>query len=113
MADATASGVVDVTDANFESVVLKSPRPFLLDFYADWCQPCKAIAPVLSQLSVEMADRLQCGKLDIDHQKAVPTRFGVMSIPTLILFKGGRAVAQVVGSVSKSTLLNKISSHLA
>ncbi|MDR3136040.1 MAG: thioredoxin [Coriobacteriales bacterium] len=104
---------VQVLDAaNFDATVLQSDKPFLVDFWAAWCGPCRAVAPIVEQIAQLYADRLSCGKLDIDAEPALAQRFHVMSIPTLILFKGGEAVAQSVGAVPKQELLARIEPHL-
>lgn len=108
--------VTTVTDGNFEQEVLAADRPVLLDFWADWCQPCKAIAPVMEQLATEQAGTLKVAKLDIQSNQAVAQRFGVMSIPTLILFKAGRPVMQLVGANDArdtASLMAKLGPHLA
>ncbi len=89
------------TDANFDADVLKSETPVLVDFWATWCAPCRAIAPVVEQLAKEYAGKLKVGKLNIDESPQIPTQYEVRSIPTLLVFKGGRVVGQLVGAVPK------------
>jgi thioredoxin 1 len=96
-----------VTEQTFEQEVLKSEQPVLVDFWAEWCGPCHAIAPVLDQIAAERED-LKLVKLNIDEQPAVAQRYGVMSIPTLILFKGGEPVAAAVGAMPKSMLEQRL-----
>ena len=111
-----AAGVTEITDASFEAEVLAADRPILLDFWADWCQPCKAIAPVLEQVATEHSDQLRVAKMDIQANPATPQRFQVMAIPTLILFKGGRPVMQLTGANDArdaATLMGKLGPHLA
>jgi thioredoxin 1 len=96
--------VVEVTDTNFDSDVLKSPVPVLVDFWAVWCAPCRAIAPHVDAIAGEYAGKLRVGKLDIDSNPEVPTQFEVRSIPTLLLFKEGKVVGQLVGAVPRAKL---------
>jgi thioredoxin 1 len=93
--------IINTSDATFESDVLKSDKPVLLDFWAEWCGPCKMIAPILDELSGDYADRLQIAKLNIDENPQTPPKFGIRGIPTLILFKNGTVEAQKVGAVSR------------
>jgi thioredoxin 1 len=89
--------VGEVTDSEFASTVLQSERPVLVDFWAEWCGPCRMIAPVVEDLAGELGDRVTFMKMDIDANPATPTRLGIMSIPTLIIFKGGEAVERSSG----------------
>ena len=95
---------VAVTDANFESEVLKSDTPVLVDFWAEWCPPCKAIAPILEELSGEMSGKVKIAKVNIEESPQAPTKYGVRSIPTLIVFKNGETVSQNVGAMAKPDL---------
>ena len=103
---------VVITDDTFEDVVLKADLPTVVDFWAVWCGPCKMIAPVLEEIADEYDGRLQVTKLDVDHNSQSAMQFGVMSIPTLILFKNGEAVERIVGYVPKTKLVSKIEPHL-
>ncbi len=93
-----ASEVVTLEDGTFEREVLKSDTPVLVDFWAVWCQPCKVIAPFVDSLAVKYKGKLKVAKMDVDQHQMVPQQFGIRSIPTLLLFKGGRVVDTVVGS---------------
>jgi thioredoxin 1 len=101
-----------VSDASFEQDVLKSDVPVLVDFWAEWCGPCKMIAPILEEVSRDYDGRLQVAKVDVDNNQAVPAKFGIRGIPTLILFKNGAQVASKVGALSKSQLTVFLDSHL-
>jgi thioredoxin 1 len=96
--------IVHTTDATFSQDVLKSEKPVLLDFWAEWCGPCKMIAPILDEIASEYSDRIKVAKLNIDENPQTPPKFGIRGIPTLILFKNGTVEAQKVGAVSKSQL---------
>lgn len=96
--------IVHVTDASFENDVLKSDMPVLVDFWAEWCGPCKMIAPILADIAKDYADRVKVCKMDVDANSDTPAKFGIRGIPTLILFKGGKAEATKVGAVSKTQL---------
>jgi thioredoxin 1 len=102
------SNVVELTTDSFEELVLKSPKPFLVDFWAGWCGPCRAVSPIVEEIAVEKADELSVGKLNIDDEPAIAQRYHVMSIPTLVLFKNGEAAAVSIGAASKDELLRRI-----
>ena len=101
-----------VTSENFVAEVLQSPLPVLVDFWAAWCGPCRAVAPTVEALAVEYAGKLKVVKLDVDEAGDVAGQFGVQSIPTLMLFKGGQPVEQLIGAQSKPAILSKIQPHL-
>ncbi len=103
---------VEITDTNFQTEVLKSDKPVLLDFWAEWCGPCKMIAPVVEELANEYDGKLKVGKVDVDSNQQTSMQYGVRSIPTLLIFKGGRVVDQLVGAVPKRILAEKITKHL-
>ena len=106
------SATVKVTDASFEADVLKASQPVLLDFWAEWCGPCKAIAPTLDALAQELQGKVVVAKINIDENPATPNRYRVQGIPTLMLFKNGQVAATQVGSVPKSKLYEWVNSVL-
>ena len=100
------------TDAAFDADVLKSTKPVLVDYWAEWCGPCKMIAPILDEVSKEYDGRLQIAKMNVDENRDVPAKFGIRGIPTLMLFKGGELAATKVGALSKSQLTAFLAEHL-
>ncbi|APU18042.1 MULTISPECIES: thioredoxin [Actinoalloteichus] len=103
---------VTITDKTFKSEVLDSSKPVLVDFWATWCGPCKMVAPVLEEIAAEHAEKLTIAKLDVDANPSTQRDYQVMSIPTLILFKDGKPVTQIVGAKPKAALMSEISKHL-
>lgn len=104
---------MEVTDANFDAEVLQSDLPVLVDFWAAWCGPCRMIAPVVKEIANDQAGNLKVGKLDVDQNPATATRFGVQSIPTLLVFKDGQPVERIVGYMPKERLMDRVRPHLA
>jgi thioredoxin 1 len=103
---------IEITDSNFQQEVLNSDKPVLLDFWAVWCGPCKHIAPVVEEIAKDYDGRLKVGKVDVDTNPEISMKFGVRSIPTLMVFKGGKVVEQVIGAVHKRNLLEKVMPHI-
>ena len=103
---------ITVTDSTFETLVVDAEQPVLVDFWAEWCGPCKMIAPVLEEIATDLDGKLTIGKLDVDANGSTAMAFGVMSIPTLLLFKGGKPVERIVGFQPKQQLMGKIQRHL-
>lgn len=104
---------VQVTDSTFEELVVNSETPVLVDFWAAWCGPCKMIAPVLDEIATDLDGKLVIGKLDVDANQDTSMAFGVMSIPTLLLFKGGEPVDRIVGFQPKEQLMKRINAHIS
>ena len=103
---------LEFTDTNFEQEVLKSDQPVIVDFWAEWCGPCRAMATAVETLADEYAGRAKVGKLNVDENQSVTARFSIRSIPTLLLFKGGQIREQLVGATSKENLAKLIDKHL-
>ena len=101
-----------VTDATFDADVIKSTTPVLVDYWAEWCGPCKMIGPILDEVAKEYAGKLKVAKMDVDANQAVPAKFGIRGIPTLMLFKDGQLAATKVGALSKSQLTAFLDGHL-
>ena len=104
--------IIHLTDDTFETEVVNSDKPVLVDYWADWCGPCKMIAPILDEIADEYAGRVKIAKLNIDENPATPPKFGIRGIPTLMLFKGGNVEATKVGAVSKSQLTAFLDSNI-
>jgi len=102
------SNLVTITEANFENEVIKSETPVLIDFWAVWCGPCKMIAPIVEELSRDYDGQVKMAKCDVDKNQSVAIKYGIRSIPTLLIFKGGKVVEQIVGAVPKQNIKSKL-----
>jgi thioredoxin 1 len=103
---------ITFTDENFEEEVVKSDKPVLIDFWAVWCGPCKIIAPVVEELAVEYEGKVKVGKLDVDENQQVSIKYGVRSIPTLLIFKDGKVKDTIIGAVPKTQVVQKLNAAL-
>ena len=108
----STGNVVTVSDSEFDSSVLQNDKPVMIDFWAEWCQPCKMLAPTVEELASENQEKLVVGKLNVDDNPQTATRYGIRGIPTLLFFKGGQVVQQVVGVKSKAELQKIIDENL-
>ncbi len=108
----SGQNIIHTSDATFEQDVLKSPLPVLLDYWAEWCGPCKAIAPILDDIAKDYAGRVVIAKMNIDESRVTPSKFGIRAIPTLMLFKNGLVEAQKTGAISKGQLAAFLDQHL-
>ena len=111
-APAQTAGVVEVTDATFEENVLKSAQPVMVDFWATWCGPCKALAPVVDEVASAYSGKVKIYKMDVDRNNSTPMRYGVRGIPTLLIFKDGKVQEQIVGFVPKDTIQKALDKHV-
>jgi thioredoxin 1 len=102
------SELMEFTDGNFESEVVKSDKPCLVDFWAEWCGPCRMVGPVVEEIAKEYAGKLKVGKLNVDDNNKTAVQYGIMSIPSLLFFNGGKVVDQVIGAVPKKQLILRI-----
>ena len=104
---------IEFTDSNFQKEVLDADTPVLVDFWAVWCGPCKMVAPVVEELAKEYNGVLKVGKVDVDSNPEMSMKFGIRSIPTIMIFKGGKVVEQIIGALPKKTLVDKLLPHLS
>ena len=103
-----SEAIIQLDDASFESEVISSDKPVLVDFWAPWCGPCKALAPVIDEISDEYVDKLKVGKVNVDENPEISMKFGIRSIPTLMVFKDGEVQEQIIGAVPKSEIENAL-----
>jgi len=104
--------IIEITDANFEEKVAQSDKVVILDFWAEWCGPCRTLTPIVDAISEEYKDRVVVGKIDVDGSPNVPIKYGIRNIPTILFFKGGQVVDKQVGAVPKQVLVNKLEAIL-
>jgi thioredoxin 1 len=107
------NSILELTDASFDADVLKSEQPVMVDFWAAWCGPCKALAPIVEEVAVAYGGKVKVGKMDVDKNVATPQRYGVRGIPTLLIFKGGKVQEQIVGYVPKETIQKALDKHIS
>ncbi|MBW6460026.1 MAG: thioredoxin [Bacteroidales bacterium] len=103
---------LEITDANFQELVLNSDKPVILDFWAEWCGPCRMVGPVVEEIGREYTGKVVVGKLNVDHNPEVTRKFGIRNIPTLLFFKNGNVVDKQVGAVAKQVIVGKLQGHL-
>ena len=104
--------ILEVTDGNFDQEVLKSEQPVMIDFWAAWCGPCKALAPIVDEVASAYSGKVKVGKMDVDSSPVTPQRYGVRGIPTLLIFKGGQVQEQIVGYVKREVIEKALNKHV-
>jgi thioredoxin 1 len=108
-----SNGILEVTDGNFDQMVLKSDQPVMVDFWAPWCGPCKALAPIVDEVAAAYQGKVKVGKMDVDTSPVTPQRYGVRGVPTLLIFKNGQVQEQIVGYVVRDVIEKVLNKHLS